>query len=366
MGITSTILKTGWKYARVLPRYAFGNGYGVISEARKTAAGGTWKTLRHSATASKAGWQALKTDIAATAARSSRVGGAWSRGVSAEISRITSGGGTVTTLSKLKGGLKGLAKTAGTAIKTAWTTGSTAASAGKYLGKLGKFGKFLGGMKGVLKPLCKMPVIASIVTLAFEMPDIYSAFKDGGFFEGIKQLGKSGAKVAIGTAVGALGTVIGGPVGGIAGYVIGETLSGMIFGKSWNETHEKPSEAQAQGDQNSKDAELNGTMPADADTQAERDRLRAENGAVEADDEDDDEEGDDESAEQTVQNDQSGLPERLEAPTDTTTYYPTMQPSYAQSYNSNPFGFDAGTNIFQRFPMGYTFQYEGNGFGMMV
>lgn len=370
MGIASTILKTGWKYARVLPRYAFGDGYGVISHARTTAAGGTWKTLRHSATASKAGWNALKADIAATAARPSRIAAAWKSGVLSEARTILRSGGQISTLAKLKGGLKGLAKTAGTAIKTAWTTGSTAAATGKYLSKLGKFGKFLGGLGGVLKPLCKMPVLASIITLGLEMPDICRAFSDGGFVEGIKQLGKSGAKITIATAVGALGTVVGGPVGGIVGYVAGEALSSWIFGKSYNELHPKAEETQAQGDQNAQDAELNGTMPADADTQAERDRLREENEAQETDNEnencnpDSSESAKSETAQPTQ--DQSGLPERLEAPTDTTTFYSPMQPSYTPSYNSNPFGFDAGTNIFQRFPMGYTFQYQGNGFGMMM
>ncbi len=360
-----TILKTGLKYARVLPRYAFGNGYGVISNARKTSATG-YTIFQNHVTKSKAGWKALVQDIQTTASRPSKIASAWKNGVLSEAKAVLRNGGNVSCLTKLKGGLKGLASSTSGAIKSAYRTG-VFSQMRKVLtngGKVTTATKVWGGMKGVLKPLCKMPVLASIVTLAFEAPDIYRAFtdKDGGFVEGMKQLGKSGAKIAIGTAVGALGTVVAGPVGGIIGYGAGEYLSSLIFGNSYSETHP----AQAEGDKSEEQAELNGTMPDEADTQAQRDALRSENESAsetETETETESAQSSESSATTTQQTtqDNTGLPDKLLPPD------PSTMISNPVAYTPNPFGFDGYTNIFQRFPMGYSAQYLGNGMnGLMV
>ena len=229
LGALVKLLKPVAKYGRAIPRYAFGEGYSVISRARKGAASG-YTIFQNPVTKSKAGFSALKADVIATVNKPSRIATAWRSGVSASGATSASG--------KFLGGLKGLKTAFTNSIKTAWQNGAAKASTGKILGKMGSAGKFLGGMKGVLKPLCKMPVIASLITLGIEAPDIYSAFKEGGLWEGTKQLFKSGAKIVGGTVLGALGTAVGGPVGGVLGYALGEQLVEKITGPSYNEAHE--------------------------------------------------------------------------------------------------------------------------------
>ncbi len=327
MGIVA-LLKPALKYARAIPRYAFGEGYGVISKARKASAPG-YTIFQHPVTKTKAGFSALKADVIATAAKPSRTAAAWRSGVAAS--------GATSTFGKTIGGLKGLFSAGKTAITSAWKNGAAAASTGKYLSKLGSAGKFLGGMKGVLKPLCKMPVLASLFTLAFEAPDIYSAFKEGGLWEGTKQIFKSGAKIVGGTIAGAVGTAIGGPVGGVLGYALGEQLVSKVLGPSYKEAHE------------------NDITPAE---QAEIDGLK-NSVAVRPDDELTDEE----LAEIEGLKNSPSASEGNES-TDTTSTDST-NPFSTTTATTNPFLNNGGAlptygdNIFTLFPTGVKFQYLG-------
>lgn len=123
--------------------------------------------------------------------------------------------------------LKNLKSTPG-AIKTGY---KTAAAAAKAAGKNSLLAGLKGGGKALLK---KMPLIGAALTVAFEAPNIISAFKDGGFKAGMKEIGGAGVELgcmASGAAIGSaicpgIGTAIGAVVGGIAGmFVRGKTHS---------------------------------------------------------------------------------------------------------------------------------------------
>ena len=92
-----------------------------------------------------------------------------------------------------------------------------------------------GGIKGLAKAVGKrMPLIGSLITIACEAPNIYRAFRDGGFMAGMKEIGGAGVELgcmAGGAAIGSaicpgIGTAIGGVIGGIVGmFVRGKTYT---------------------------------------------------------------------------------------------------------------------------------------------
>lgn len=134
----------------------------------------------------------------------------------------------------------GLLKGIGSSFKNIWKTITSSTKAGvraasiKSAGKsVSKLATFAGGAKGLFKGLgkClkKLPVIGTILTVGFEIPEIYGAFKDGGFWEGTKQVLRSGGKLIVGAGCAALGTAIGGPVGGAIGWIAGDMLMDWIF-----------------------------------------------------------------------------------------------------------------------------------------
>lgn len=100
--------------------------------------------------------------------------------------------------------------------------------------------------KGVFKQLGKrMPLIGSVLTVAFELPNICSAFKDNGLIGGLLETGKSTARLggfmggmAIGQALIPIPIV-----GGIVGGMIGDWLVSKVVGKSHSE---KKAEAEEQ------------------------------------------------------------------------------------------------------------------------
>ncbi len=104
--------------------------------------------------------------------------------------------------------------------------------------------------KGIGKALSKrMPLIGVGLTLAFELPNIFSAFKDKGFVGGIAEAGKSTARLGgfmTGMALGQALIPI--PVlGGIIGGMAGDWLVSKVVGKSHSEQKAEAEEiAQAQ------------------------------------------------------------------------------------------------------------------------
>ena len=367
MGIGSVILKQGLKYARtgakyasVVPHYAFGNGYGTIQNARKAVGGKT--IFQNFGKKSTVGLQTLKQDLIQTANKP----GLLSKAVKTFKAGVSNAGANAGFLKKAAAGSKNIAQTIGTKVANSYKAGVAAASTGKYLSKLGKTGQILGGLKSVTKPLRGMPIFVSLATLGYETyENIYPAFKEGGFWAGAKEAGKSFVKIGAGAALGAVGAAFGGFVGGLAGYVIGEQIADKLMGGSYSETHAAETK-EGESDELAI-AQQNGVMPKDPETQG----LVDEEISQPAESEKADEakaESENESKETEEAQATSELPEKLEASNTAVQDQLVSNPYTSNGYNSysNPFGFDAGTNIFQRFPMGYTFQYQGNGMGMMI
>ena len=103
--------------------------------------------------------------------------------------------------------------------------------------------------KGVLKQLGKrMPLIGSVLTVAFELPNIFSAFKDKGLVGGLVETTKSGSRLvgfmggmAIGQALIPIPVV-----GGIIGGMLGDWLVSKVVGKSYSEKKAEAEEQQQQ------------------------------------------------------------------------------------------------------------------------
>lgn len=109
---------------------------------------------------------------------------------------------------------------------------------------------FFGKLKGVAKQFGKrMPLIGAVMTVAFELPNIISAFKDKGFIGGVAETAKSGARLGgfmAGMAIGQALIPI--PIlGGIIGGMAGDWLVSKVVGKSHSE---QKAEALAEAEQN--------------------------------------------------------------------------------------------------------------------
>lgn len=93
-----------------------------------------------------------------------------------------------------------------------------------------------GKTKGVFKVLGKrMPVIGGALMVAFELPNILSAFKDKGLVGGVLEIGKSAVRLTGFMGGMAIGTAFGGIIGGLAGGFVGDWLVSRIVGKSHSE-----------------------------------------------------------------------------------------------------------------------------------
>ena len=196
MGIVNSVVNIGTKalgygkrIAKVTPEFLLGDSSEIIGKAMKAQKGSIWQK-------GKAGFRALENY------NNAQTGNFFVRG------------------------LKNLKATPG-AVANGYKTASAAA---KAAGKSG----VLAGVKGAGKALVKkMPLIGAALTVAIEAPNIYKAFKEGGFGAGMKEvggaaveLGTMAAGAAIGSCFGPVGTAIGGIIGGIAGmFVRGKTYS---------------------------------------------------------------------------------------------------------------------------------------------
>ena len=112
--------------------------------------------------------------------------------------------------------------------------------------------KFLSKIGGTLKGLGKRaPLLGTALMVAFELPNIIKATKDGGLINGAAEAGKSGVRIAAGIACGAIGAAILGPLGSIPGFIVGDILGKLVVGKSYSEKKEaqKQQFAQMNGNQ---------------------------------------------------------------------------------------------------------------------
>lgn len=118
------------------------------------------------------------------------------------------------------------------------------AKAGARAARIAGKSPILGATKGIFRKLgTKMPLIGSLLILAFEAPNIIKATKEKGIIQGIKETLKAGAKLGGMTIGMAIGTALGGPLGGLVGAIAGDWLAGKIVGKSYSE---KVAEQEAQ------------------------------------------------------------------------------------------------------------------------
>lgn len=121
------------------------------------------------------------------------------------------------------------------------------------------FSKIGGTLKGLGK---RAPLIGTVLMVAFELPNIFKATKEGGLVNGALEVGKSGVRIAAGVAGGAIGTAILGPLGSIPGFIIGDLLGKLVVGKSYSEKKAAEQERIAQANANSKaNVNLQNTLP---------------------------------------------------------------------------------------------------------
>ena len=108
-------------------------------------------------------------------------------------------------------------------------------------------GSFWSKTKGVGSQLWKrMPFIGAGLTLAFELPNLFSAFKDKGLVDGLLETGKTSARLvgqmggfAIGQALIPIPIV-----GGLIGSFVGDWLVSKVVGKSYSEQKAEAEEQQ--------------------------------------------------------------------------------------------------------------------------
>ena len=91
----------------------------------------------------------------------------------------------------------------------------------------------------------RMPLIGTLLIAVTELPNIISAFGDGGVVGGVTETAKTGLRLGAGMTGAAIGqALIPIPVvGGLVGYLAGDTLMSLITGKSHSE---KKAEAEEQ------------------------------------------------------------------------------------------------------------------------
>ena len=102
---------------------------------------------------------------------------------------------------------------------------------------------FIGKPWGAIKGLGKaMPALFAFITIASEIPNVYKAVKEKGVVQGLKETGKTAARLTTGALFAALGTailspipVVGSLVGGMLGYSLGNWLASKVVGKSYSE-----------------------------------------------------------------------------------------------------------------------------------
>jgi hypothetical protein len=198
MSSVTSLLRYGKRALNLLPEFVIGTGADTVGAAMRSTKGSIWTKVKQGAVA-------LEKDIAK---KSVKNGGFFRR-----------------TLKEILGTPKAVV-----------TSAKAGARAAKIAGKSATKGLFKGGIKAISK---RMPGIGALLTVAFEAPNIYRAFKDGGVMAGVKEIGGAGVELgamAAGAAIGSaicpgIGTIIGGIIGGIGGA--------LIRGKTYTEKQEE-------------------------------------------------------------------------------------------------------------------------------
>lgn len=93
-------------------------------------------------------------------------------------------------------------------------------------GKFGELFKNLGS---------KMPFIMSAMWMVMEAPNVYTAVKEKGIFQGVKEVLKFGARMTTAGLGSAIGAALPIPLGSLIGWMAGEWIASRIVGKSYTE-----------------------------------------------------------------------------------------------------------------------------------
>ena len=195
MGILSIARKAisfGRRALNVTPEFLIGDSSEIIGKAMRSQKGSIFKKV-------KAGAKALEADVIAK--------------------KATQGGFAKRVLNNLR-------------PKFYLDQMKKGANAAKLAGK----SKFLGGLKGLGKGIAKkMPFIGAALTIAFEAPNIYTAFKEGGFGAGMKEVGGAAVELGAMAAGAAIGSAICPGVGTIIGGIVGAIGGALLRGKTYSE-----------------------------------------------------------------------------------------------------------------------------------
>ena len=81
----------------------------------------------------------------------------------------------------------------------------------------------------------KMPFIMSAMWMVMEAPNVYTAIKEKGIFQGVKEVLKFGARMTTAGLGSAIGAALPIPGGSIIGWMAGEWIASRIVGKSYTE-----------------------------------------------------------------------------------------------------------------------------------
>jgi len=333
MGLISSIVKYGSKAlnygvraAKCAPEFIFGESASVIGKAYKAAPKGSIFSK------AKVAGKAFESHVGKLAA---------------------SKGGFFTRLFKTTVGLpKSLA---------------TSAKAGMRLAGMKGTSKFVGALKGFGKGIAKkMPYIGAILTLAFEAPNIYEGYKKEGIKGALKQTAGAGVELgcmATGAAIGScICPGIGSAVGGIIGGIVGWGVRAFTFPEPSEEGEQTEAEGSADADTTDASDATSDQTTSDQTTSGST----SSNGST------------DTSTSSSSSGSTSGSTQStLSVPYPTTsmtnpfgTGFGMTNPMMNMGMGmNNPFGMynpaaalansllQPGENIFQKYPMGFQFQY---------
>ena len=336
MGLISSIVKYGSKAlnygvraAKCAPEFIFGESASVIGKAYKAAPKGSIFSK------AKVAGKAFESHVGKLAA---------------------SKGGFFTRVFKTTVGLpKSLATSAKAGMRLAGMKGTS-----KFVGALKGFGK------GIVK---KMPYIGAILTLAFEAPNIYEGYKKEGIKGALKQTAGAGVELgcmATGAAIGScICPGIGSAVGGIIGGIVGWGVRAFTFPEPSEEGEQTEAEGSADADTTDASDATSDQTTSDQTTSGST----SSNGSTGS--------TDTSTSSSTSGSTSGSTPSTPSVPYPTTsmtnpfgTGFGMTNPMMNMGMGmNNPFGMynpaaalansllQPGENIFQKYPMGFQFQY---------
>ena len=357
MSILGKIVNYGFRAVKAAPKLVFGTNSDIVGKAARVAyKGSNGSVFSKLGSAVKAGGKALE---------KGGTGLAFWKGVGSSIKSLP----------------KFLCRAAKVGAKTA-----------KAAGKSGIWGGIKGFLGGVGK---KMPLIGTLIAIGFEIPNIFKAGSEQGAGEALKETGKAAARLAGGAAGAAIGSAICPGIGSLIGWVAGEWLTGLVVGKTYTEkkdelieqynlTEEQISQAQEQGytvDKLLDELKSQGPEVSGNEQGSQNDKQKSEDSASSA--------AESGASDNKAVSDAAASTSSVTNPS-VTTPYPTYTgmtnpfgfglnvPNPAMIGLNNPFGFGIGSgmynpvfpmmnqilqpgeNIFEKYPLGFRFQYMGN------